>query len=239
MNIRQKEFSKWLKSKQGARLTAIEKDYLKILLENIYGSHALLLADPAQIAFADVLQVNDHVLVHPSKTCRAKEFISAKYSALPIAPDSMQVVLMPHTLEFVSNPHQVLREMEKVVRPEGHVIILGFNPMSLCGLRRFFSNRGIWAGEFRSVNKVKDWLTLLGFDVVKSSYHKFLPSIETDSDFIEELGKKICPVFAGLYVVIAKKTILGMTPQRPEWKRKTNFIKKGLVKPAARDICRD
>jgi 2-polyprenyl-3-methyl-5-hydroxy-6-metoxy-1,4-benzoquinol methylase len=148
-------------------------------------------------------------------------------------------VLMPHTLEFVNNPHQVLREVEKIIRPEGHLIILGFNPISLYGVRRFFSNEGIWAGQFRSVNKVKDWLSLLGFKVVKSNYHKFLPSLQKDHELIEDLGKKICPIFAGMYIIIAKKTMLSLTPQKPEWKRAPKLIKKGFAKPASREICRD
>lgn len=241
MNIRQKEFSKWLKTNQGKQLTALEKVHLESLLKKIYGSQALILGDPAQADLANTLQVNSAMLIHPSKPRKTNvsSFVCAQYGKLPVASDSMHIALMPHTLEFVVNPHHVLREIERVLRPEGHVVIVGFNPLSLYGIRRFFSNEGACAGQFRTLGKVKDWLKLLGFDVLNSNYYKFSRLAEKKSSLIHNISQWACPIFAGIYIIIAKKSILGVTPQKPEWVRSAKFIKKGLVKPASRDICRD
>jgi SAM-dependent methyltransferase len=58
------------------------------------------------------------------------------FDALPFPNQSLDLVLLPHTLELARDPHDTLREVERVLVPEGRVVIVGFNPASLWGLRQ-------------------------------------------------------------------------------------------------------
>ncbi len=96
-------------------------------------------------------------------------------NCLGIANDSVDVVLLPHILEAADDPHGVLRELDRVLRSDGHVVILGFNPVSLWGLRHFLSRRRFPPGCRRLVSehRLRDWLRLLNFSVDHSSFHYF------------------------------------------------------------------
>ncbi len=94
--------------------------------------------------------------------------IIARPSALPIAPDSVDAVLLPHTLEFASDPYAIVREVDRVLAGEGQLVVLGFQPLSLWGLRASASRAGFPPGMRRilSAGRVREWLVLLGYEVV-------------------------------------------------------------------------
>ena len=105
-----------------------------------------------------------------------------RYEELPFATHSIDLVVMPHILEFADDPHQVLREVERVLVPEGHVVITGFNPASLWGLRQFCSRLGASPflpreGRFIALPRVKDWLKLLSFDFARGRFGCYAPSV--------------------------------------------------------------
>ena len=87
---------------------------------------------------------------------------------LPFAENGVDLIVLPHVLEFTDEPHQLLREVHRVIRPEGHLIIAGFNPFSLFGAKRYFGREQTmpWTGNFIALYRLKDWLSLLGFEVV-------------------------------------------------------------------------
>ena len=101
------------------------------------------------------------------------------YESLPLATASVDLILMPHLLEFAHNPHQVLRDAERALVPEGHLIISGFNPISLWGLRRLCCNKQgyPWRGRFMSLMRLKDWCALLGLEVVAGRMGCYAPPL--------------------------------------------------------------
>jgi SAM-dependent methyltransferase len=143
---------------------------------------------------------------------------------LPFDCDSMDLVVLPHVLEFSENPHQVLREVARVLRPEGNLIISGLNPRSLWGLRRTIgSKQGYpWSGNFISLPRIKDWLALLSFDVVGGRFAAYAPPFNTSKwldrfSFIEAAGDRWWAVSGGVYFVHAIKRVHGMRLIKPQW----------------------
>lgn len=137
---------------------------------------------------------------------------------------SLDLVLLPHVLEFNGNPHQILREVERVLRPEGHLIISGFNPRSLWGVRRAAGKRSgyPWCGNFITLPRIKDWLALLGFEIVAGSFACYMPPFTNPGwvsrlHFLEPAGDRWWAVCGGVYFLKAVKRVPGMRLIKPQW----------------------
>jgi SAM-dependent methyltransferase len=144
---------------------------------------------------------------------------------LPFAANSIDLVVMPHTLEFDANPHQVLREVERVLVPEGHVIVTGFNPFSLWGAKRKLSRREAlppWRGAYLSVPRLKDWFSLLGFEMQAGAFGCYAPAVTQEKwlrrfRFMDAAGDRWWPIAGAVYIVQAVKRQHGMRLITPAW----------------------
>jgi len=143
---------------------------------------------------------------------------------LPFETGSIDLVLLPHTLEFNEHPHQILREVERVLRPEGSVIMSGFNPFSLWGMRRALGSKTDypWCGSFISMSRMKDWLALLGFEVEVVQFACYTPPFSgagllKRSQFLEPKGDHWWDAVGGVYFLQAKKRVPGMRLIKPNW----------------------
>jgi SAM-dependent methyltransferase len=160
---------------------------------------------------------------------------------LPFADTSLDLLLLPHRLEFSERPHQTLREAERVMMPEGHLLISGFNPFSLWGLtlvfKNIFSGRCCsktfpWNSRFIGLTRLKDWLTLLGFEVLSVETCCHIPPFEQEKwqrrfGFMSKIGPRWLPFMGGVYFIMAKKRVAGMTPLKPIWK--TSSLQSSLI----------
>ncbi len=149
---------------------------------------------------------------------------------LPIATDNVDLVIASHTLESSQDPHQVLREIDRVLVPEGHCILIGFNPFSLSQLgqsigqsirSRFKNDDNTY--KTRSVARVRDWFSVLGFEVVDVHYMGMRPAIKNKKVFealgwLERLGEYAGPVLGNMYVIHAKKQMAAMRPDKKVWR---------------------
>ncbi len=159
--------------------------------------------------------------------------------ALPIQSDSLDVVLLPHVLEFSQQPHAVLREVERVLIPNGHVVILVFNPLSLWSFWRWtvgWTRRAPWCGRFMSTTRVKDWMELLGFDVTHLQGYFFRPPIQKTGvmeklRFSERVGQRLWPILGASHLIVAKKRVTTLTPIKPRWRPGAKLVAPGLVEP--------
>jgi ubiquinone/menaquinone biosynthesis C-methylase UbiE len=158
---------------------------------------------------------------------------------MAIASDSVDAVLLPHTLEHVPDPHAVLREVERIMMGEGHLIVLGFRPFSMWGTRHLFAGQGFPPGTERMLGerRVRDWLKLLGFEIVDAKRYLFtLPfgsAVPGMQRMLETVGERAWPLFAGAYMLKARKRVYSVTPIRMRWRTRTGVVG-GLVEPAAR-----
>jgi SAM-dependent methyltransferase len=147
---------------------------------------------------------------------------------LPVATQSMDLVLLPHVLEFAADPHQILREIDRVMMPEGRLIVIGFNPWSMWGLRQALGRRGEehpWCGDFISMVRLKDWLALLGFDVSAGRLACYAPPLANERwlgrfGFMEAAGDRWWGIAGGVYMMQAIKRVQGMRLITPRWKER-------------------
>jgi SAM-dependent methyltransferase len=167
---------------------------------------------------------------HRLKTdTRAGHFCSES-PFLPISANSLDLLLLPHTLEFSDYPQQTLREAERVLVPEGHVVISGINPISLWGLRSALQKKStqpmkdyLWAGQSFGLLRIKDWLNLLGFEIINTQFACYRLPIQnqrwSQGLALSEIGHRYWTRFGGVYCLLAKKRVLGMRVIKPTWKK--------------------
>ena len=149
----------------------------------------------------------------------------AKPCQLPIASDCIDVAVLPHTLEFMEAPQAVLQEVDRVLIPEGYVVILGFNPMSFWGLWRLLyspKHGAPWNARFFSVTRLRAWLTPLGFELISAQYYFYRPPVWQFSllerlTFVENLGSRWWSLCGGGYTLLVKKRVSTLTPIKPRW----------------------
>lgn len=169
--------------------------------------------------------------------------VLANDDALPFATASLDLVVLPHVLEFARRPHHVLREVERVLVPEGSVVISGFNPYSLWGIRRLLARKKgafPWRGQYLSVPRVRDWLTLLGFETQTGGFGCYAPAVSSPAwierwRFTEKAGARWWPVCGAAYVVQGIKRVQGTRLIMPNWREKRASAKR-LSPVAQRDI---
>ncbi|RAS38268.1 class I SAM-dependent methyltransferase [Paraburkholderia bryophila] len=160
---------------------------------------------------------------------------------LPFEAQSVDLIVMPHTLEFTSDPHRLLREAERVLMPEGQLIILGFNSLSLWGARQSVgkvTGRPFVpaAVDLIAFTRLKDWIKLLGFDLERGRFGCYRPPLGSDQwlsryGFMEAAGDRWWPIFGATYMIKAIKRVRGMRLVGP-LKVKKPVLAAGLA-PAA------
>lgn len=169
-----------------------------------------------------------------------------QFDELPFASASIDLIVLPHVLEFAQEPHQVLREVERVLIPEGQVIICGFNPVSLWGARQILGRLSDsyflpQEGEFISLPRLKDWLKLLNMEVNGGHFGCYLPPFESEKwlnrfSFMENAGDRWWPFFGAVYMVQAIKRVKGMHLIGPAWRPQKATAPQGV--PATNKIHR-
>ncbi len=211
----------WLETPLGQYLIEREREYFDHVVVDIFGYNALQFG----LAQIDLLRTSRMTSRwHVGTT--GPIALSADYRDLPIATNSIDLVILPHVLEFSDDPHQILREVVRVLVPEGQVIISGFNPWSLLGMKRLLpsARRQVpWSGHFINLSRLKDWLSLLSFDLLSGRMHGYRPPFSQEQwlrrfRFMDAAGDRWWPFAGGLYFVQAVKRVRGMRLITPSWR---------------------
>lgn len=228
----------WYKTRFGQHLDYMDQQQLDDILPNLFGYHIGQLGLTGELDLLRSSRISHHfVCDFVAEETLNKAGCKTLPDLLPLASDSVDVLVLPHVLEFCKAPHDVLREVERVLIAEGHVVILGFNPFSFFSLWRiFYTGRRMvpWCGRFFAITRLKDWLSLLGFDLMVTNYYSYRPPIQHQGimqrlQFIEVIASKILRVFGGSYVLVASKRTATLTPLRTRWR--ANKVVAGLVEP--------
>ncbi len=211
----------WWQGPLGQRVHSREQAFFDAQLPNLFGFYALQIG----LAGGSVLGAS-RIQTRWVLDDLAGVDIEAERDRLPFPDNQFDVIALPHTLESDPLPHEVLREAYRVLRPEGQLLLTGFNPLSMFGLRRLFdrANAPPWNQEFISLARAKDWLTLLGFDLALVSLDCFgLPAANAATlerfQRVERWGETYWPFAGGIYCIRAVKRVAGMRLIRPAWAR--------------------
>ncbi len=221
------ELQQWLQSVPGQQLVAAESARLAQMLPQLFGYVAVQLGcwDDAGVP-VDALRTQRvfRLDVHPGPVSPGRPAAWVDAEALPLAPDSVDVVLLLHTLEYVQDPHRLLREVDQALRPDGCLVIAGCNPYSLWGLRRRLPRgQPRWAQRFLPESRLNDWLKLLAYDVLETRRHCYRPPLNHPGAaarlaFLERWGEQVLLLPHGAYVLLARKRTSMLTPIRPRWR---------------------
>ena len=232
----------WYRTELGQQLASHEADILAETLPNLFGYHLLQLGR---------LNTDDWLVSSRVSHCAVMDFQTATSNDderrlyglpdhLPIQTDSVDVMVLPHTLEFSLRPHAVLREAERVLIPEGHLVMLVFNPRSIWLFWRwlFGWRRKIpWCARFLSTARIRDWMELLGFDVVHIQGYFYRPPLQSRRlmhrlGVLERLGRRVWPMLGAGNLIVARKRVVTMTPIRPRWRPQRERLRTaGLIEP--------
>ena len=232
----------WFREPAGQVVLDQECECLTKMLADVFGYYLVQIGSlgcEPQLAAAS--RIRNHVVISQSSGSD-ENVVSAAATRLPVANDAVDAVVLPHTLDFSEDPRQVLREVERILIPEGRLIILGFNPWSLMGAQRWIPGRRKsipWSGDFLPLRRIQDWLSLLGFDIEETRVLMFRPPLRRKGlmsrmKFVESLGSRWWPVFGGIHAVRAVKRVSTLTPIARRWKSPSRLIGDGVIEPTTR-----
>jgi SAM-dependent methyltransferase len=226
------EWQRWLDSPPGRYVLDWQQSHLDAAVGDVFGFHAVQCGEPALDGLranrmphrVRALRASDPLPGHPGPRVRVEHF-----EELPFDAQSIDLVVLPHVLEFALDPHQVLREVDRVLRPEGRLIVTGFNPVSLWGARQLVPRalaRPVLprAGPVIGVPRLRDWCKLLSFEMERARYGCWRPPCRTQqwlerTRFMERAGDRWWPICGAVYMVSAIKRVRGMRMVGPAWKR--------------------
>ena len=230
----------WLLTPQGRYILEWEQTRFDQMVADIFGYHAVQIGLPQ----CDCLRANRMPLRFVYDSTPPAALLGDAHH-LPLAGSSVDLVALPHTLEFADDPHQILREVERVLVPEGQVLISGFNPFSLWGIRRRLSGRDAafpWRGQYFSVRRLKDLLQLLSFESQAGCFGRYSPAVRQEHwlrrwHFLELAGDRWWPIFGSVYLLQGIKRQHGLRLLTPTWQDRKARAK--ALAPAVQRIQKD
>lgn len=220
----------WYDEPFGQHMLKLEKQALDTILPTLYGYHMVCMCDNELGYLSASSLINHRVLVNDapedSKFCSK---LQSRRDQVALMNDSIDVVMIAHVLEKHKNPHQIIREAHRILRPEGALVITGINPYGLWylwqRLRHPLKTRAIRA---KAADRVRDWLKLLDFQLVDGHNLSFQLPFTNDrllrkTSFLEGVGRKCWPFCSNLYTMVAIKRSVQLTPLKPKWTRRRSI----------------
>ncbi len=220
-----------------------ETEALDDILGRLFGYHMVQLGCPAENDYLGSARIG-HVIRLDNVCSDASRMagLIGRVESLPFQSDSVDVVVLPHTLDLSEDPHSVLREIDRILIPEGHVVVIGFNPWSPWGPGRVLKTArrrredGIHA---KSALAIQDWLKLLGFEIIHLRHFFYRPLFSGDAlmgrlQFMEWLGERCFAKMGSCYILVARKKVTTLTPIRPKWRVPGSLLGKGVIESAGR-----
>lgn len=240
-----RQLTEWYQRPLGQRLLAQIQTGLDRWLPGLFGYH-LVLVGGCWHADATLAQSKiRHKLVIGQAQAEGCALVALP-EAMPLAADSVDLVILFHSLELATEPHRVLREVERVLIADGHLVIIGFNPYSLWGLvRRVAGWRldGPWRNPFYSSGRLKDWLLLLGLEILDSGSLYFRPpsqrlAARDGLRSLERIVPRVLPFAGGVNLLVATKRVVPLTPVKPRWRPRRSPVGSRAMEPSTREMGR-
>ena len=229
----------WLQGPAGRSVAEQESAIAGEILADLFGYHIVQLGNPYPAPLVGASRISHAVVVGDLERPAS---LAARHDALPLASGSVDVLVLPHQLEFSPQPHEVLREAERVLIAEGHLLLFGFAPASWYGLWRLglgWRGEVPWAGQFLRRARLADWLKLLGLEVVRAGGCSYRPPLGNPRRFerlawMERLGRHFWPRLGNCYWLLARKRVLGVRPLPALRARRVRLAATGAVETGMR-----
>jgi SAM-dependent methyltransferase len=237
MNDRIIGLQDWFATPAGRYLLDWEQSRFEAAVPDIFGYHALQLGLPMLDALSANRMPHRWLATTVPGAVQAplrEPALLTDFAALPFPAASLDLVVLPHTLDSHPDPHATLREVARVLVPEGRVVICGFNPASLWGLRQ---RREAWyrrwhigtpllpeLGQAIGNWRLRDWLHLLDFEIESGHYGCYLPALGTEKwlrrlSWMDKMGPRWWPIFGAVYFLVAVKRVHGVRLMGASWKK--------------------
>jgi SAM-dependent methyltransferase len=233
--------AQWLETPPGRYIVDWEQAQFDAHVSDIFGFHAAQLGLPhIETLRANRIPFKWLAVDAPTAPALRSCQLMTQFEELPFASQSLDLLVLPHTLELAAEPHQLLREAERVLLPEGKLVVTCFNPYSLWGARQFAGRlTGVpflpRAGQFISLPRLRDWLKLLSFELEGGKFGCYRPAVRAQpwldrTALMEKAGDRWWPVLGAVYLLTAVKRVRGMRLIGPA--RKARVAASASVAPA-------
>lgn len=246
----------WLASPPGQYVLSQEQQWFDKTVVDVFGFNAVQIGLPQLHSLREnrmpmralLAECGSHL--HPllgASEAPSWHVIESLFDELPFAAESVDLLVLPHVLEFASDPHHILREADRVLVPEGRLILTGFNPASLWGARQYVG-RLLGKpflpkeGQFINLLRVRDWLKLLNFSLDRGHFACYKFPVQGESamnrmNYLEPMGNRWWPIFGAVFMVSAIKRHPGMrlvgrvSQKKPQTLRQLNPVVESKIQP--------
>ena len=203
------------------RLYEQELTALAPILAGVYGNAGLLL----RAAEAICGRLPEHLLgtvlelaLDDAQTLRGN--LACVPGELPLASESCKLVVVQHLFERLDDPAACVGEIARVLAPEGVLLVLGFNPLSLW--RPWLASaarRAQTVLRIRSAQSCGMLFAAQGMDLLQTRYFGALsPWSKPDATPVDEAGQGARAMrlarFRGSWLLLARKRRSALTPLR-------------------------
>lgn len=215
----------WQDFKQGSALAAAISQQLEPWWAQIFGYYLLKVGNLSCQIATPAARLRYELTLGAADV--APQLV-ADADALPLLDASVDAVLLSHCLEFQTDPHHVIREAHRVLVADGYVLLTGFNPHSMVGVCRhlpWLKRTLPWQGHFFSASRIKDWLYLIGFEVLAEQrfFYSSLLAAEYTQGRLQRFNERYLSYFSSSYLIVARKRELPLTPIKPQWHVKQRY----------------
>ena len=220
---------RWFQLKKNRALLTQEQAMLKQALSQVFGLYLVQMGRICTDSILEGNRVRQHLLLDdrlPAHLPGGMQGVEADIDYLPLKKDSVDAVVLPHTLESVQDPYHLLRQIDQVLIADGHLVITGFNPLGCRVMKQRLTNRE----AFKQANLIRahrliDWLRLLGYDIewlhyssiscfAKQEHHRLSPW----SSQLHQSKTHRAQSLGNVYCLLAKKSVMAPTPIGIKWR---------------------
>ncbi|WP_298609622.1 methyltransferase domain-containing protein [uncultured Thiothrix sp.] len=213
----------WYSTVEGAYVLAELRQLVTTMTEEVFGYYALELG--LMVEHCNLLcdsRISTHIKLSTNPYSTIADTIT-KAEALPIGFNEIDLVVGCHVLDYAHSPHHVLREIERVLVPEGHCVLISFNPWSLRGLGQTWNylRRVPDRPAMYTKRRIRDWFEVLGFEMLETYTLGFRPALKSDRVFkhlewVDRLGQKYQLPFGSVQVIHVRKQVSRLIPLKPK-----------------------
>lgn len=241
---------KWYQEWPGKLVAELEQEQLRNLLSHFSGDYLVQIGGLSDLSLVqsspirNKIYIGSHLRESSKNTSQNNLYIEANLDELPLHPESIDTIVLFHTLEYLTHPKAMLEELHHFIAPNGQLIILGLNPMSLWGLKNGFRKEQHfpWGARFLPESEIKHWLRTIGYRVVVSKTFCFWPPLKNPKTlnkllFMDAIGQICLPWLGGFYMIMAQKRVAKLTPLREDWWTEEVLLNhNGHAKPTTRNV---